>query len=572
MDSKSHLRNNKPKDGNGRISRRSRWEGIPYGTVMRLDGRLVAQACLSANRHMSALFYAELYADHRLGGPLKALGTISEESQPLCCDNYASTNDISGFRSLTERQDNHHDETVPAMEITEYLTVLRDGLASLSEKESARAVGSIQTSFLLRQGYDSPLIGRDADCDDDVLVQLQQIEYSSNNLLQSPGPAAVSVSRCLESLGLIGTVQAFIRGMSLNGIHETMPSESGVLRENWFESSLYRMSWDNSIFVTEPSVGQAQYISTPPEITSPGCTGPGVHENFARSIDFFSQGDLGQSLASLDSVRRLLIPRLSVIANQEVPLDKLRWSLDRLGSVNLVESVLARSEKLEECLRVLEWNFGSSERVSSSPHGRFGLCVTELLIRSLYKRESRQRGEPATSSISKHLSSHLWRQSTLFCHQGLHEVAAGALQRLFAVANASPSTGFDASKLRLQESCILEARGDFTGAVRQLGQVIRILRSDGSAQRPILAEALITCGQWMAKYKVHPGSSILENYLEPGSIAARKVPLVYALFALVYPVRGFSAGCCWRCYSRSRANSLVSVCPAVESVDVPHRS
>ncbi|GKY92429.1 hypothetical protein MPSEU_000213400 [Mayamaea pseudoterrestris] len=534
-ESKSHARNKmkKIKDGNERPTHPSGWHGIPYGTVLRIDGLLAAGACLCANRLVSAMFYAELYADNRLGGPSRAFAFLSSESQTPSFNN-SSSSEISGFgRTLTEGTRNKRvEEIVSDEEIMRYMTVLKDGMAGLLEKESARAISSLQSNFLIRQGHAFSLIGLNTVTEENALIQLQQLEYIQ---VGRPGwgeSSTVSAARCLDALGLAGTVQHYIQGISVDRSHELHSSSSDVsqLREKWFENAIYRMSWDDTIFNADVDAMMPQR-TPPPEFSGHNSTDVGFHESLVQAIDFFSQDDVGQTQASLSRSQKLIIDLLPAISNREVRIEKLGWSLERLGSLCKIMDILDCSGDLENNLKMLDQKVRhleaspdhESSTLNVAPCGtRFMDSITELLLRSLYRRELSKGNDQNAQVVLKQLAHHLWKQCSFEYRNPLQEMASVALQRLFIVVRASPSHDYDITKLRLQESRILEAKGDITGAIRHATQVVRLLKEVSSQCDEIYGEALITCGEWMAKYKVKPGNAILENFFEPGSVVAQK--------------------------------------------------
>ena len=133
------------------------------------------------------------------------------------------------------------------------------------------------------------------------------------------------------------------------------------------------------------------------------------------------------------------------------------------------------------------------------------------------------------------LVCHLWLVCSKARKSGFPNVAEAALQRLLSVSRLwdQPDGGQKSSSLdtilqvRLEESKILESRGDFAAAIRRLNQAIDHLnqkkRTDGDlapGMQRMLADALVTCGSWMANYKVQQGRVVLDSYLRPGEMLA----------------------------------------------------
>ena len=525
MESRSHSRN-KTKKARELVQSASPpapvpWNGVLYGTVLRLDGLVVAAACLRANRHVSAVFYAERYADSRLGGPASALISISP-GRDAVFRNHSSTRDISGFGLITGSNVTlNNSKEIPSDEIRSYLTLLKEGLAGLLEIDSSNAICRMQIDYLLKNQNDCPLIDVESDSRATSVARLQQFELSSHHS-GGEGSTAFDTAQYLDHLGLARTLQSFIRGVTFT---DCSTLEAGKLRDKWFESSLYRMSWDDSIFLNDDSTHEINFRASLPEIGEPAFSEPGFHETVVRVVEAFSVGDYSQSHAILTRGRKILIESLP-ISNQETQLKNYRWSLDRLASLNLMEDVLSNKGHVERCLPVLQTKRHGHERSDfdiTPSRGRFSESSKELLLRSLYLKERRRSDMLRAASVREVLYDHLWDICVVDCSLGHHEAASGALFRLFAVARGNERDDNTLMKLRLQESRILECRGDFSGAIRHVSQVINLLQEKSDPQSALLAEALVVCGHWMAKYKVQPGITVLENYLKPGCNIAKSI-------------------------------------------------
>jgi ataxia telangiectasia mutated family protein len=79
----------------------------------------------------------------------------------------------------------------------------------------------------------------------------------------------------------------------------------------------------------------------------------------------------------------------------------------------------------------------------------------------------------------------------------------------------------------MQEARLFESRGNFSDAIRSAKQTVMLLQSKDESLdldgKILLAETLVTCGKWIAEYKVEPADSVLANYLRHGATCSLSI-------------------------------------------------
>ena len=122
--SSKHRPNKKTKKGglNRKLEPLIPWQGIGYGTILNMDGIIVAEACMKVERFASALFFLEMYFNSQYG---KSGGLFEELEKAVSCVDvigaFNGTQDISGM-GPSSIQDSDDDDlkarTIKAMSIT----------------------------------------------------------------------------------------------------------------------------------------------------------------------------------------------------------------------------------------------------------------------------------------------------------------------------------------------------------------------------------------------------------------------------------------------------------------------
>jgi len=512
-----------------------KWRGVPFGTVVRLDGLLVSRVCLRARRPASAIFFAEMYADARFGGSASAATKLSDMSKTVL--QLHSSPDISGFEASLCDGSTESEYNGIHTDCMEFLNLLQESYAVLTEDDAVSAVEKHITDLTFSLDQSPPVLSDSHNDFEHSLADLQQLDTAASRSGES-ARVSLSTASCLQGLGLSNVSKAYIQGiLSFSGSFLGSP-DGEALREKWFESSLELMKWNEEMFAQ--STHETTTFSGIPWATA---TAAGFHERIFEAVHLLVDDDFESCRVKLNDARKLIIPRVSSVVHAEIPLGSVYDCIDRLQALNELDCVVSSSFPLRKALAVycgINWNGQSPQReallttplntsVISASRGDFSESLAELTLRSMRARAQRESREPESSMLLDGLVSELWHVSSADYDQGLPERAMGALDRLHALTRQSPSHNgnpISLLNLRLHEARVQELRGDFAGAIRQAKQIGSRLSSEiePSTDRDcLLSEAFVACGRWMGKHKVEPAESVLRTYLDPGAKAAMSV-------------------------------------------------
>jgi hypothetical protein len=489
--------------------------GVPYGTILHLNGLLVAEACMRAERPASAAYYLDLYCDARFGGStrtLLVLDALNREEIKLGSSSTWSTSDISGFSAAPVLEDPHDDE-IRTDEWIRYLQVLYNSMKKLGDVDSANAVTKLQEGLLAScnpfQSFRQSRVP--------ALSTLQSLNNEGNAAPFGSPHVVLETVASLEELDLPSTAQSFITGSFAHGgvMTSMTPAEKRRLRESWFNCALNKMRWGDEVF----SLG----AMTPPGGVR-GCQA-GFHELVVESLVSFAREDFDLSLGRIRNARKLLARDVSTLSNPETRIYGLSKCLDKLSALNDLEIVASANGSAEETLAVYALPPADDEE-SFLNHSDVSQTLAEICLHSVGSKMQRDGNERDALVIRGELIGHLWNVCTSACSSGRHPTAIGALDRLRGLYGIDrPDSLFLSLKLCLQEATILESQGDFSGALRHSTHIVKRLQEETSSldRNVLLSEALITSGRWMAKHKASPARTILETYMKPGASCAISV-------------------------------------------------
>jgi hypothetical protein len=492
-------------------------QGVPYGTILRLSGLLVAEACIQVERPASAAYYLDLYGDARFGGSTRALRVLdSLDRKETKFGSWLtwSTSDISGFSVTPVSESSHDDVEIHFDECIRYLKLFYTSLKKLGDVDSANAAVKLKEGLLASCGlFQSSFV-------QSRVPALSTLQYLNNegNVTSFGSPHVVlETVASLEGLDLPSTAQSFIAGsVAEEGLVTGMtPAEKRSLRESWFNCALNRMRWGDEVFCLD--------TITPPG----GVRGveAGFNELVVESLASVTRDDYDLSLCQIRTSRKLLARELSALSNPETQVYGLTECLNRLCALNDLEVVASVNGSAAETLAVFAVPKVEEEEDALN-YSDFGQTLAEISLRAVSSKVKREGSERDALVIHDELIAHLWNVCTSACSSGRHATAIGALDRLRALYRADhPESLFISLKLRLQEATILESQGDFAGALRRSTQVVKRLQEGPSSldRNVLLCEALIASGRWMAKHKASPARTILETYMKPGASYALSV-------------------------------------------------
>lgn len=514
------------------------WKGIPFGTVLRLDGHLVVRACLRLKRQASALFYMELFLDtcfRESGGIMEKLSSdfINGSLKARQC----SSSDISGYHADAVAG---CDVSIIRQRALDSLTLLGNCFMALHEDDAVQATQR-QKSDLLYSGGNF-VIG-----DEDVesmlppsLAELQRLD----TLASRTRPLA-RITDTMEELGLQNFLQTYIRGLNASEPSLT-ESDRLLLREKFFKSKLFGMEWlDLPTSINDRDVTNVSTALLSGSTELGECNlqpeKAGFYESISEALAAYTTNDLRSCQIALTNARASLLVPIASMAT-EANLVGLSDMVERLQSLNDLEQL---SRGVSPDMLLNRWGFffngddaegsgvvsGVSKgcvdhdlrlNTSCTPGGLMSLVIEIVLRISNFK--SKEGPVMGKFEPRQCLESLLYKVSSGCRTMKLHSIAEAALFRLRTLLksdNLSSETAF------LHQASLMESKGDFTGAIRVTKQIIsRLSASSGRAHvdaEGLLVDTMVQCGHWMSKYKVAPAKQILYSYHKPSAEKAKEI-------------------------------------------------
>jgi hypothetical protein len=498
------------------------WAGVPFGTVLTIDERLVAQACLRIKMATSALLYVDLYAEARFQGSGAILSRLVEEQDSSL--QYQSTS--STKRSGPEKGGARPYQGDTASDAMSMIRLLKQSFQQLHESDNLRVIENHNSALL---PADAMVDSKDFEFSASSLWELQQLDAQSrtdNNLTAT----SLKMATCLESLGLGNVLERYIDATvgDRDLWDKFTETDFSALREKWFEGQLHHGRWNENIWETahilEAPVA-SNTLSLRDNMTR------GFHEFTYESLLALFRDDVDLCRSSLDSARRALLQGSYNVFSSESMFAGLEKVIDQLRATNKIESFVVSQEPVEV---LQQWGL---QNCPNEPQNIFGFDsklfpaadlttrVREIVLRIFYARQP-PHARVATDSL---LVEHLWQCCASYRHQGRPEKADTALQHLRSILSQSNDV-IPKLRIRLEDAMITESRGDFAGAIRNLKNLIKSLKSlQGQGSKAdlvhecLVADSLAKCGSWMADYKTEPAKSILESYLLPASAYSNSI-------------------------------------------------
>ena len=480
------------------------WHGAPYGIVLKLNGLTVANACTSARRFESAIFYAELFADARFGGPQRASTTNNLSLQ-------FSSKDISGFKTYADEN-----EAVEG-DVVHYFEILRQCYSALGDEGARSAVDRLESDFNFSDEQESMAAMSSLLCEPPSLRKLLFLDNVSMRETNAGG-MRIPILNCLDDLGFHGLLEIYIRGSTAAAYTHSHGAleEDDFLREKVFECTLYSKQWDDPIF-RSTSLAYDRNVDQRVDNDLVNCegnsAGRGFYEHLSTALDKMKRGDLDASQKLLSRARLCFVDDLTSRGSKTLMLRNMKLHIDCLRTLNDLEDYLSNPESTERLQRIL----APVEYVRGIPYNRSSLsdCVRATVLNFV------RSNERVWNTVEPEIASDLQLQFQLHLQSNHHQAAQESLYRLDSVLRSKDNPNLRL-QLRLYEAKLLECRNDVNSAIRNTKLIIKNLQESllNDAVKSLLADSLLLCGQWMAKHKVEPASSILANYFEPASTQA----------------------------------------------------
>jgi hypothetical protein len=478
--------------------------GVLYGVVIRLDGLLIARACLKVGRYASARFYAEAYADSRFGGPSNVLALLSEGFEELP----VLSGDISGFGNIQSR--GLH--SLPADgnilgDLHELLDFLRE--ATRNERGHGAETMALESCIA-----DLPTAGKEnghrvsARSPTD---ELRRLGY------ETPSPTQIcSIVESLSGLGIPSLVRSFIMGQSV--LHD-LEMKRQELSTRWYESCLE----DPRLFDIDYADGNGFTIEYD-RVSSLLPTGNlSFPEVFLSSLSSYVKDDSKTCGVRIDASREKISSNIVLLNSGESTWLDAHRILDQSLAVNDVESLIRSGHNRSDILA--SWSSGLPMKSTNPVWSVFPISdfAREVTARYAFQR-ARAGPIERRAKIAENYAELLWQMADKNRLIGNIDRCEALLTRLKGIESIIDGDHLKALRRSLLEADIHDARGDAMSAVQIMRQCVQCLNRNTSStsHKEALAQGLIDLGARMAAIKVETGETILEEYFEPGLSMAKE--------------------------------------------------
>ena len=527
------------------------WRGPSFGVMLQLDGLVVAKACIQARRFASALFFIDLHLNASFGKSGGVLEELSCESlSQKITEDYRAGVDISG--SSKNPRENGRDWKASSLCI---MTMIGTCFRGLHEYEELEALNTQKSALnFVTDGF-----GRfdDLSSAGGSLDTLRLLDKTSFGVTGEPTPLVVA--RCIEDLNMNQVLDTYIDGVFANydNVKNLSSSDVQTLREKWYESHLRKRQWEHPQSLERGDSGsKLSSFSHDLPTFSKGMCGDynhsgqqqGFFESLSRAVDSFLDDDMESCRSFLRQSRLSILDKMAEVGGEESSLLGTITVVDKLRALGDIESLTSEmkcvSDLLKRCgcdtepsnganhglLSQTSIGMGSSD-ASEIDLLNFSSRTKELILRTLHFKKPKNLNLNQ-QDIFDCLVSHLWRtaaQARQVECPNLAEEAMGRLKNLLVSQTHNRHASDNILRIRFEEAKILECRGDFTSAIRRSREIAEhLIQRENSSEFHVemgclLADAQISCGSWMTKYKVQQANTVLETYLRPGAERAKRI-------------------------------------------------
>lgn len=486
------------------------WQGVPYGILLKIDGLVVAEACMEVERFASALFFLEIYFNAQYG---KSGGLFEELDNTISCpdviENFNGVRDISGNNRNSDTEASHDDDLkVRTMKAMSMAGKCYKELGEIELMHSA----NMHLSFLnFTDNSNSMAVDLDKIKVTSALDTLQVMSSHSSQISDHDNRFFTTLTDSMEALGLEGLITTYIEGVYVQnkGLKEMV--DVPMLREKWFENSLGTQNWTLLPGCNIPKCGvRASNIVTP----SGKVSDRGYFELLSESLEALSNSDTMSAKLSMNQANSRIIDSLSDLTGERLSPERFVDSVDKLRALKDVGGLI--KDELDASI----FDFNQTWMLKTSSR------VREIALTCFASKY------PEKIEHFNSLQEHLWKTCDCAVNGGRPEVAETALSKLKYLWNLNVSSYSSSEdklnailRIRLEEAKLMECRGDFNGAIQRTKQLISHIGDGDSTmiQESLLCDAQILCGSWMTKYKTQQAREILENYLNPAAARARRI-------------------------------------------------
>lgn len=519
--------------------------GRPYGVVLDFHDTEIAYSYLKLKDYATAMYYAENYADNRLGG-----SACSFEMYPF---REIKQTSLSGFGKELETVDSKETDLIAI----DYHDILKQCFTALHEEDNLKGLEE-QTSMLR---FEKPECFKDDGHsfistisknrrslnEKSLMVADAQSQIDSGRGIPNPRNQA-SVLSNLSNLSLRDTARHYIAGICL---HQELSAFSSVecsyVKEKWAEETWRMLQWDDTLFPKNPSASIFEPVNQPlphdKDLVNKALRESGIQDvkvgfNEALSNLFQSimREDLSHFSSDLYQSRAILLKDYNRDVGTKPSNGLFSHSLKFMAMSEMEDlgSVISGSMTTDEFLN--KWCsessvFGGKSVIRYSfDDVEYAMACREISLKLIFRKFGTHANDPIGSTYLQHLK----RTCVLAREHERPNLARGALERMrrFLDLTCNVDENKLSNKIRLlsmnlEEARILQSGGDTTAAVRTCKLIISSLgqlRLEKSEELCFLnGETLLQCGMWLIKHKIDAASIVLNKYVRRAAEQAQEI-------------------------------------------------
>ena len=524
------------------------FNGRPYGIVLDIQNTEVSSSFIRLKDYTSSLYYAENYADNRLGGSGCAFELFSgQEILQSSLSGFGkkidSTNDINDV----ERAIAFHD-------------ILKLCFTALGEEDNLKGLEE-QTS---RLRFESPEYFRDEggvhgsqklknrDFDEKALINAD----TNSQIYAGRGvPFAhkhIAVVSSLSELGLRDTARHYLAGFSVNNaaLSSCSELECGFIQEKWAEETWRMIQWDDTVLpkhiatatmwrerINSPLSFNNDLVRKAFKNSDHNNIKIGYHESLSNLFSSLLRDDESSFSTNLHQTRICLLEEFNSNVGTKTPNGLQSSHCLQFTTLNEIEDLgLVVFGKHSPNIFLQKWCSNSNIFKDSSRLGyqfndiERAMACREIGLKTIFGKF----GEHADDEIGQSYLHHLQTSCSFARQNGRPNVATAALERMRRFLeltrvddNNNQTNQLTSLKISLEESRIIHCNGDATSAVRTCKLIISSLDKlvcDESEELAYLrGEALLQCGTWLIKHKIDAATFVLENFLSRAASQALQI-------------------------------------------------
>lgn len=559
--SRTQLKRNvvSPRKSRGRVSESNynsdlsdspEWSGRPYGVVLHLTGIELARACTETKDFASALYYAELFADCRLGGS----GSIFERLDSIkVCES-----SISGFGIPIGKTNPEINSPCDKIDLAVDLhNILRICFSELHEDEALIGLEDQISSIRFQR----------PECFEEGIPQFHRMESPSDLIhglmgldtraqlksRQSSARERLALSTGLQQLGLRDVSTHYLVGANISGL---FPSQDAYKRieDEWAEDSWRLLQWDE-VLPKAQNKPPPHMANNNPDFSSN--YRPGFNVSFKNTLTSLMEEDFPAFATHLHSTRLSLLSDLHNNVGQSAPIMDINGYALKAFSINQLEdlgTVYADCDKMsisfwlnKHCTTMTALSTTKKETTFKDLECAF--AAHEVSLRILHKKF----GDSGNVEIVDRLSAHLWSVCTIARERNRPNVASSALERLrssskmkfIQIEHESIDDCLPRMQHSFEEAKILHCVGNTAAAVRLCKEIMKKLKSAEKMTKDIcllLITTKVQCAEWLIGYPIESNNMIQKDLLQPAAELSEKLHKVTRINSSLVSSTHFALG------------------------------